>query len=280
MRNATGVVQRNCEATLSPSAMRPRGRGGGDRGPAQPRPTAPSRVTVRRMNRALFGFALLTVAFTSAALAETEPQTVNLTVVSRCGASLVLEKAGLNMQDGRPVADMPLTRIGSFFYVGHTTVAPGRYLVGVSALPKCWGSALITVLPGHDRNVGIEVTPLGGGHYDAYAFLYGTLPFAGFVSGTLTYVSGPLSLKGAEEPVEVDSGAYYAEHAYPGVYLLKLSYGDSLECRVTVVVPKQGTRLDISAERAQQCIGYPYHYPSTGERGFVPLFPSPSPSPK
>ncbi len=90
--------------------------------------------------------------------------------------------------------------------------------------------------------------------------------FAGLVSGTLTYVSGPLNLKGAEEPVEVDSGAYYAEHAYPGSYLLKLSYGDSLECRITLVVPKQGTRLDISAKQAQQCLGFPYHSPETGER--------------
>jgi hypothetical protein len=231
------------------------------------------------MNRPLFGFAiLLVVLLTNAALAEPELQTVNLTVVSRCGASLVLEKAGLNMQDGRPVANIPLTRVGSFFYVGRATVAPGRYLVGVSVLPKCWGGALITVLPGHDRNVGTVVTPLGNGHYDAYAFLYGTLPFAGFVRGTLTYVSGPLNLKGAEEPIEVDSGAYYAEHAYPGTYLLKLSYGDDLECRMTVVVPKQGARFDISASQAQQCIGFPYHYPSTGERGFVPLFASPSPT--
>ena len=194
------------------------------------------------MNRALFGFALLTIALTSAALAETGWQTVNLTVVSRCGASLVLERAGLNMQDGRPVADMPLTRIGSFFYVAHFSVAPGRYLIGLDSLPKCWGGGEITVLPGHDRNVGIEVTPLGNGHYDAHAFLYGTLPFAGFVSGTLTYVSGPLNLKGAEEPVETDSGAYYVEHAYPGAHLLKLSYGDSLECRMTVVIPEAGCK--------------------------------------
>jgi hypothetical protein len=233
------------------------------------------------MKCAPLGFAILaSILSAGAALAETRPQTVNLSVVSRCGASLVLEKAGLNMQDGRPVANMPLTRIGSFFYVGRTTVAPGRYLVGVSVLPKCWGSALIMVLPGHDRNVGIEVTPRGNGHYDSHAFLYGTLPFAGFVSGTLIYAGGPLNLKGAEEPVEIDSGAYYAEHAYPGVYLLKLSYGDSLECRITAVVPKEGARLDISAQQAEQCIGFPYHYPDTGERGFIPLFASPSPSPK
>jgi hypothetical protein len=242
---------------------------------------APSRVTLHRMNRALLGFAILpSFLLASEALAETKPQTVNLTVVSRCGASLALQKAGLNTQDGGPVADIPLTRVGSFFYIGNTTVAPGRYLIGVSVLPKCWGAALITVLPGHDRNVGIEVTPLGTGHYDAYAFLYGTLPFAGFVSGTLTYVSGPLNLKGVEDPVEVDSGAYYVEHAYPGVYLLKLSYGDSLQCRIRVVVPKQGARLDVSADQAQQCLGFPYHYPSTGESGFILLFPSPSPNPK
>ena len=73
---------------------------------------------------------LLAVLLTHAAVAETERQTVNLTVVSRCGASVVLEKAGLNMQDGRSVADIPLTRVGSFFYAGRTTVGPGRYLVG------------------------------------------------------------------------------------------------------------------------------------------------------
>ena len=132
------------------------------------------------MKCAPVGFAILmSILLASEALAETSPQTVNLTVISRCGASLVLEKAGLNMQDGAPVADIRLARVGSFFYVGRTTVAPGRYLVGASVLPKCWGSALITVLPGHDRNVGIEVTPLGSGHYDAYAFLLRNVAFRG-----------------------------------------------------------------------------------------------------
>ena len=222
----------------------------------------------------------LSILRSSAVSAETSSQTVNLTIVSRCGASVLLEKAGLNMEDGRPVTDIPLTRVGLFFYTGHATVLPGRYLVGASVPPKCWGGTGITVLRGHDRAIGIEVTPGGSGHNDAHAFLYGTLPFAGFVSGTLTYVSGPLNLKGAEEPVEIDSAAYYVEHAYPGAYLLKLSYGDSLECRMTVVIPKQGVRLDISAQQAQQCLGFPYHYPSTGERGFIPLFPSPSPGPQ
>ena len=209
------------------------------------------------------------------AFADTTAQAVNVTVVSECGASVVLQKATLNMEDGRPVADARLTRVGPFFYVGHATVAPGRYWVGASVLPKCWGGAEVTVLPGHDRNVGIDVTPLGSGHFDAHAFLYGTLPFAGFVRGTLIG-------KRSENPVEIDGNAYYAEHAYPGDYVLKLSYGDWLECRIPVVVPEQGqgARLDISAQQAQQCLGYPYRYPSTGESGFAPLFPSPSPSPK
>jgi hypothetical protein len=116
------------------------------------------------------------------------------------------------------------------------------------------------------------VTPLGSGHYDAHAFLYGTLPFGGFVRGTLIGKRG-------EEPVEIGGGAYYAEHEYPGTYVLKLSYDDSLECRIPVEIPERGRRLDISAQGAQQCLGFPYHYPSTGERGFIPLFPSPSPSP-
>ena len=128
------------------------------------------------------------------------------------------------------------------------------------------------MLPGRARNFGIEVTPIGSTHYDAYAFLDGTLPFAGFVRGTLTS-------KGFEDPVEVDAGAYYAEHEFPGRYLLKLSYGDFLECRLAVVIPPRGIRLDIRVQQAQQCLGFPYHYPATGERGFILVFPSPSPSP-
>ena len=130
-------------------------------------------------------------------------------------------------------------------------------------------------MPNRDRNVGTAVTPLGNGHYDAHAFLYGTLPFTGFVRGALVGEK-------FEIPIEVDAGAYYAEHAYPGKYLLKLFYGDSLECLLPVVVPQQGTgtRLDISVKQAQQCLGFPYHIPSTGESGFIQLFPSPSPSPK
>jgi hypothetical protein len=209
------------------------------------------------------------------AWADAQSQAINLSIVSRCGASVVLEKAQVSSEDGRPIAEVPLTRLGPFFYGGHVSVAPGRYLVGASAGSKCFGGAEITVLPNRDRNMGIVVAPLGNGHYDAHAFLYGTLPFAGFVRGSLVGEK-------FEIPIEVDVGAYYAEHAYPGKYLLKLSYGDSLECRLPVVVPQQGTgtRLDISVQQTQQCLGFPYRIPSTGERGFIQLFPSPSPSPQ
>lgn len=208
------------------------------------------------------------------AWADAPSQAINITIVSRCGASVALEKAWVSSEDGREIADVFLTRLGSFLYTGHTAVAPGRYLVGASIGSKCWGSTDVTVLPNRDRNVGTEVTPLGNGHHDAHAFLYGTLPFAGFVRGSLVGEK-------FEIPIEVDAGAYYAEHAIPGKYVLKLSYGDSLECRLTVVVPQQGTgtRLDISVKQAQQCLGFSYHIPSTGERGFIQLFPSPSPSP-
>jgi hypothetical protein len=227
---------------------------------------------IAHMKWALLGFIIIvSMSLSRVVLAETGSP-VNLTVVSRCGASLVLEKAGLNLEDGHPVAEISLTRVGLFFYSGHATVQPGRYLVGASAGSKCWGGTEITVLPGHVRNAGVEVTPLGSGHNDAHAFLYGTLPFAGFVRGALIG-------KRFEDPIEIDGDAYYAEHEYPGIYLLKLSYGDSLECRITVVIPQRGMRLDISVQQAQQCLGFPYHYPATGERGFIPLFPSPSPSP-
>ena len=228
------------------------------------------------MKRPLVRCALaLSVAFPICTSPETISQTVNLTVVSRCGMSVILEKAGVYTMVGRAVVDMPLTRVGLFFYTGHAPVTPGQYHVGVSVggtVIKCWGGAKATVLPGHDRDVGIEVTPLGTGHYDAYAFLYGTLPFKGFVRGTLIG-------KNVELPVDIDHSAYFVEHAYPGNYLLKLSYGDSLECRIQVVIPTRGMRVDISVQEAQQCLGFPYHLPSTGERGFVPVFPSPSPSP-
>ena len=227
--------------------------------------------------RTLFGFVIaLAIALPGAASTETTSQTVSLTVVSRCGASVVLEKAELGTTDGRTTVDIPLIRVGSFFYTGRTTVAPGRYHVGAlvrgaTARNDCWGGTEIAVLPGHDRNVGIEVTPLGG-HYDANAFVYGTLPFGGFTRGVLIG-------KSFENPVEIDGDAYYAEHTVPGSYLLKLSYGESLECRISVVIPEQGTRMDVSLQQAQQCLGFPYHDPSTGESGFVPIFPSPSPRP-
>lgn len=224
------------------------------------------------MKWAALGFAVTLTIASGAASAESTSQTINLTVVSRCGISVVLKRAGLNMENGRSAVDVPLTRVGSFFYTGKATVAPGRYFIGASTGSTCWGGSKITVLPGHDRDVGIEVTPLGSGHDDTQAFLYGTLPFGGFLRGTLIG-------KKLEDSVEIDRDAYYIEHAYPGNYLLKLSYGDSLECRIPVVIPKQGMRLDISLQRAQRCIGFPYRYPGTGKRGFIPLFPSPSPRP-
>jgi hypothetical protein len=224
------------------------------------------------MKWALPAFAIfVSMAFCRPASAETASQMVKLTVVSLC-ASIMLEKAELNTDDGRRIVDMPLTRINSVFYAGHAAVAPGRYFVGATARSKCWGGTKITVLHGHDRDVGIQVTPLGSGHYDAQAFLYGALPFGGFVAGALVG-------KGFEDTVEIDHGAYYVEHAQPGSYLLKLSYGDSLECRIPVVIPNQGMRLDIGVKLAQNCLGFPYQNPGTGKLGFIPLFPSPSPSP-
>jgi hypothetical protein len=240
-------------------------------GGSQPPTGAPARWP--HLKWTIAGFVVIaSMSLSSLALADAESQSVNLTIVSRCGASTVLEKAELNKEDGRAAADIPLTRLGAFLYSGHVTVAPGRYLVGANVRSKCWGGREITVLPGRVRNVGIEVTTLGSGHYDAHAFLYGTLPITGFVRGSLIG-------KGSEDPVEIDAGAYYAEHEYPGTYLLKLSYGDSLECRIPVVIPQEGMRLDISVQEAQHCLGFPYHYPATGERGFILLLPSPSPSP-
>jgi hypothetical protein len=167
---------------------------------------------------------------------------------------------------------IPLRALSEYFYVGEAIVPPGRYNVGLDEQQKCYGGTIASVLPDHDRNVGIEVTPTGAGHYDAHAFLYGTLPFAGFERGVLIGEK-------VQEPIAIDGAAYYLEHAYPGTYVLKLWYGDSLECRIPVVVPKEGMRFDVSAEQAQACIGFSYHYPETGERGFIRLFPSPSPTP-
>jgi hypothetical protein len=230
------------------------------------------------MRRALLAFAIaLSSTVLNSAVAETTLQRVNLAVVSRCGASVVLEKATLVAEDGRPAADIPLKPIGPYFYAGQVTAAPGTYHVGVSKpgptiKTGCWGGAKLTVLPGHDRNVGIEVVEIGGAHYDAYAFIYGTLPFGGFVRGTLVG-------KRFEQPVDIDNNAYYVEHAFPGNYLLKLYYSDALECRVQIAIPENGLRYDISVHELQQCFGFPYHFPSTGESGFIRIFASPSPPP-
>ena len=167
---------------------------------------------------------------------------------------------------------MVLNRLGPYFYAGHAMVYPGRYDVGLDVDGKCWGDTLITVLPGHDRDVGVQVSPLGSGHHDVRAAIYGTLPVAGFTRRKLV-------VKDFELPVEIDGSAYYVEFAFPGKSLLELSYGDDLECRIPVDIPEHGMRLDVDVQLAQRCIGFPHHYPSTGERGFVPLFVSPSPSP-
>jgi|HubBroStandDraft_2_1064218.scaffolds.fasta_scaffold22300_2 hypothetical protein len=207
-------------------------------------------------------------------LAIPPSQTIYLTIISRCGPDVVLTKASA-YRDGRPPTDMPipLTRIAPFFYTGQVTVAPGRYGVGASVGDKCHSGDEVTVLRGHDRHVGIEVG-WGGTVWDANAFLYGTLPFTGFVGGTLI---GPFG----DEPIRVDGDAYYAERISTGSYVLKLSYGDGLECRVPVVITgfNEDKRFDISVEQMQQCVGFPYRYSGTGERGFILLFPSPSPSP-
>jgi len=226
------------------------------------------------MKRALLAF-VFTLASTllGAAAAEKQTQRVILTVVSRCGTSVVLEDADLSTKDGHQAAIIPLVRIGTYFYRGEAAAEPGTYDVGLD-IPKkkCWGGTKLHILRGHDRTAGIVVSPLGPGHYDAYDFVYGTLPFAGFLRGTLMG-------KSFDQAVEIDHDAYYVEHAYPGSYVLRLFYDNSLECRLPITIPQDGIRIDVSVEQAERCIGFPYRYQSTGESGFMPLFPSPSPSP-
>jgi len=153
-------------------------------------------------------------------------------------------------------------------------VAAGRYGVGANLHNKCFGGDEITVLPGHDRDIGIEVVPFGGTVWDANASVSGTLPFKGFLRGTLSGRFG-------EEPIDVQGTAYYSERISVGSYTLKLEYGDGLECRIPVEISAYNEikRLDISAQQMQQCIGYPYHYPGTGESGFIPLYRPSTPSP-
>ena len=214
----------------------------------------------------------LVISFCSQGLAAADSQTIYLTIVSRCDPSVVVGEA-LARREGPSPTDIrvPLMRIAPFFYTGHIKVSPGRYDVGARIQSRCFGAAEVTVLPAHDRDVNIEVGAEGA-VWDAHAFLYGTLPFKGFAGGTLAGNFG-------EKAIEIDGQAYYAEHVSPGGYVLELSYNGDLECRIPVVITSsyEGQRLDISIERMQQCIGYPFHYPGTGGSGFTHLYPTSTP---
>jgi len=207
--------------------------------------------------------------------APTAPQVVNFTIVSQCGPTIILHKAYVSSEDGHKTTYVDLSRETSVFYSGHVAVPPGRYDIGVNVgknRDQCFGGSAVAVLPGRQRDIGIRVGRYGR-VVDAHSFLYGTLPISGFFRGDLVG-------SGDDIPVDIEHLAYYINNVSPGIYLLKLFYGpeSTLECRITVTIPTQGARADIDLQKVRVCLGFGYHL-GTGERGFIQLFPSPSPSP-
>ena len=149
---------------------------------------------------------------------DTEERTVSIltcpqAVTLRTTASATLYRGEWE----REIGLVPLQHKTQNLYTGNSQVQPGHYTLSVQD-GFCVAHVAITVLAKRDRNVGVILREGSRTHYDAHAYVAGTLPIAGISSATL------MSKNGASTPLIVDRSAYYGEHLADGSYTLVLNF--------------------------------------------------------
>jgi hypothetical protein len=155
----------------------------------------------------------------------------------------------------REVGSVPLQHTAQNLYTGNSQVHPGHYTLSVQD-GFCVAHVAITVLAKRDRNVGLVLREGSRTHYDAHAYVAGTLPIAGISSATL------MSKNGAATPLIVDRSAYYGEHLADGSYTLVLYFSEQdLQCRLPVAITGTGSIVDVGPSDITRTIGYLLRYP-------------------
>ena len=137
-------------------------------------------------------------------------------------------------------------------YRVHFTVATGHYRVRVSG-KNCNSAFRLTVQPAHDRHVSTATTPpISFVDYNFYGSIAGTLPFPAY-GVTLVFPNG------AQRPISMDDGAFYAENVPAGKMTLRISLWDALQADLPITMSCTGTQayvIDVPAAAVRAELGY------------------------
>ena len=149
---------------------------------------------------------------------------------------------------------VPLTQISPSYYTGTAAVQPIHYVLSATD-GFCAGGLRLTVLPNHDRHVGLVLVQ---GHrliWDYDSSLAAPLPIS--VSG-----ASLLEKNGAETPLIIDSGVVYGEGFHAGNYTLRLTFLEqNFESRVPVSLKRGLNVVHLDTTDIQENMGYVVKYP-------------------
>jgi hypothetical protein len=140
------------------------------------------------------------------------------------------------------------------YYVGTVSVQPIHYVLSVRD-GFCDGGLRLTVLPNHDRHVGLVLVQGHRQIWDYDSSLAAALPI---------YVSGAslLESNGAETPLTIDYGVVYGEGFHTGHYTLRLVFSEQgFESRIPVSLKRGVNVLQVTPLDVQHNMGYVVKYP-------------------
>lgn len=146
-----------------------------------------------------------------------------------------------------------LERTSDGYYSGAVSVPPGHYALEAK-VGRCESGMRVTVLPNHDRNVGLVLRRHGRPVYEFESSLAGTLPLH------IERVSLTMQ-NGAEIPLTVDGKAYYGEDLPDVHYTLVLYLADDLLCEIPVTVNRGNNRVNVSALDIRHTVGFLFKHP-------------------
>lgn len=195
-------------------------------------------------------------------------ETLKVAVIS-CPTAIAGSRApdAVLYEGNAEVTQLTLTQSTEEEYEGQSQIAPGHYSLIVEA-GSCYANTDVTVVAGHARSVGVILQP-GRSHYDAHAFVAGTLPLGSISRAYLSRDMGSVAF-----PLTIDNNVYYGQHLLDGEYTLVLVFGDQdLECRLPVTVRGDGTIYNVSARDVLRSVGYQARYFGKPPQ-FLPLWPN------
>jgi hypothetical protein len=196
------------------------------------------------------------VAFTSSSSnAEPAGQTLFVSAIT-CPDAMYFhtEPKAMLLDDAGNKTPVAVTQASPGFYTGTAAVQPSHYELYAKD-GFCDGGLSLTILPNHDRHVGLVLVQGHRTIWDYDSSIAAALPIS--VSGAAL-----LQKNGAETPLIIDAGALYGEHFHTGDYTLRLDFfQQGFESRVPVSLKRGVNVVQLGAADIQRNMGYVVKYP-------------------